>query len=268
MRLQAEASDSHKKINSLQADNFALRNRLYAHSLLTPSSPPYLFFYRLACTTPQAALPVSSISQPPSASGTSSSSADVSTPSIFTTQRLVEYNKLMSRKSSDYPYVQFFSEDLYTLKGSANADLALPSDRNGPGARSGRSSRNQRLTFLEDKDGEPVDAGTENIIKKTAADLFNSLSTEMRGNIPSTTPRWSHEMKAYFVVELCAAAPQVGYCSNGWKALRIAKVLYPEIVRNKRKAGELPPAKDNKKRGAVRPSKIESQHEEDWYLGT
>jgi hypothetical protein len=84
------------------------------------------------------------------------------------------------------------------------------------------------LTFLENKDGTPFASGEVTAMMMKMRAIWQGF--KLRGNPPATWGTVTHEMKEEFYGQINRSFPDIGLCTNNWKAEMATILRYSSWV--------------------------------------
>ena len=141
----------------------------------------------------------------------------------------MDYHKMPQLRQDDHPLVKYWDEGSFREWFEAN------------GRSSGQKSRDQlgkKLYFLEDEEGELLSKTRIRNLREFTKGIFIKL----RDNIPSALVKsWSHadfEYQQIFYAELRHYFPELGYCTNNWKARQFISTFYSDWKRERPAKGK------------------------------
>ena len=88
-------------------------------------------------------------------------------------------------------------------------------------------NENVMMTFVQDKNGVPVDGETAKAIRARAADLFSAIATLREDCVAATWGQVDSNGKDFFYTKICQFWLDLRMCAFNWKANAVGAIVYP-----------------------------------------
>ncbi|EMD33186.1 hypothetical protein CERSUDRAFT_98781 [Gelatoporia subvermispora B] len=131
-----------------------------------------------------------------------------------------------------YPDVVYWSQEDWKQHDRSNEILLDASSTRQRGKSRAAKNINVMMTFVETAEGVAVNGYYAIRMRKKARSIWNQWKEDKR--LKRTWSQVPQDQLAFYELSMESEFPELGFCSHHWKAHEVARIIYPNFIRDAR----------------------------------